>query len=45
VAAALDAEEWPEMLGSIAGDDTILIICEDKNDARQLALRIWEMLE
>jgi transcriptional regulator of arginine metabolism len=45
VAAALDAEEWPEMLGSIAGDDTILIICEDKNDARQLALRIREMLE
>jgi transcriptional regulator of arginine metabolism len=45
VAAAFDAEEWPEMLGSIAGDDTILIICEDKNDARQLALRIREMLE
>jgi transcriptional regulator of arginine metabolism len=45
VAAALDAEEWPEMLGSIAGDDTLLIICEDKNDARQLAGRIREMLE
>jgi transcriptional regulator of arginine metabolism len=45
VAAALDAEEWPEMLGSIAGDDTILIICEEKNDARRLAARIREMLE
>jgi transcriptional regulator of arginine metabolism len=27
VAEALDNEEWPEVLGTIAGDDTILIIC------------------
>ena len=44
VAAALDAEGWEEMLGSIAGDDTILIICEDKHHAERLANRIREML-
>lgn len=44
VAAALDAEAWEEMLGSIAGDDTILIICESKHDAERLARRIREML-
>lgn len=44
VAAALDAEGWEEMLGSIAGDDTILIICENKHDAERLAGRIREML-
>ena len=44
VAAALDAEGWEESLGSIAGDDTILIICESKNDAERLANRIREML-
>jgi transcriptional regulator of arginine metabolism len=44
VAAALDAEAWEEMLGSIAGDDTILIICENKHDAEILARRIREML-
>ena len=44
VAAALDAEGWEEMLGSIAGDDTILIICEDKQHAERLANRIREML-
>jgi transcriptional regulator of arginine metabolism len=44
VAAALDAEGWEEMLGSIAGDDTILIICESKFDAERLAERIREML-
>ena len=44
VAAALDAEGWEESLGSIAGDDTILIICENKYDAERLANRIREML-
>jgi transcriptional regulator of arginine metabolism len=44
VAAALDAEGWEESLGSIAGDDTILIICENKHDAERLANRIREML-
>jgi transcriptional regulator of arginine metabolism len=44
VAAALDAEGWEESLGSIAGDDTILFICENKNDAERLANRIREML-
>ena len=29
VALAIDWEEWPEVLGTIAGDDTILIICRE----------------
>lgn len=44
VAAALDAEEWEEVLGSIAGDDTILIICESTLHAERVADRIREML-
>ena len=44
VAAALDAEGWEEMLGTIPGDDTILIICENSRDAERLADRIREML-
>jgi transcriptional regulator of arginine metabolism len=44
VAAALDAEGWAEMLGTIAGDDTILIICENSRDAERVAGRIREML-
>ncbi|MEP7065019.1 MAG: arginine repressor [Gemmatimonadota bacterium] len=27
IGVALDAEEWPEVMGTIAGDDTVLIIC------------------
>jgi transcriptional regulator of arginine metabolism len=44
VAAALDDEEWPEAIGTIAGDDTILTVCLDKEDAKRLAARIEEML-
>jgi len=44
VAAALDAEGWEEMLGTIAGDDTILIICQSSRDAERVAGRIREML-
>jgi len=44
VAAALDGEGWPEAIGSIAGDDTILIICEDKKAAKRIESRIQEML-
>src|SRR5246127_428806 len=44
VAAALDGESWPEAIGTIAGDDTILIVCPDKEDAKKLAAAIEEML-
>ena len=44
VAAALDETDWPELVGTIAGDDTILIVCPDKEQARLLAGRIEEML-
>jgi transcriptional regulator of arginine metabolism len=44
VAAALDEQEWDEVLGTIAGDDTILIVCPDKEAAKKVAMRIEEML-
>jgi len=44
VAAALDGQELPEVVGTIAGDDTILIICPDQAQARKAAVWIEEML-
>src|ERR1700681_3465769 len=44
VAAALDETDWTEVVGTIAGDDTILIVCPDKDGARKLAGRLEEML-
>jgi transcriptional regulator of arginine metabolism len=44
VAAALDEADWSEVVGTIAGDDAILIVCPDKDEARKLASRLEEML-
>lgn len=44
VAAALDDQEWPEVVGTVGGDDTILIVCPDNKDAARLAAKIEEML-
>jgi len=44
VAAALDAEAWPESVGTIAGDDSILIVSSNKRSAHALAQQIREML-
>lgn len=40
VAASLDYEEWPEVVGTIAGDNTVLIICPDARRAEALRNRI-----
>jgi transcriptional regulator of arginine metabolism len=38
IGVALDAEEWPEVLGTIAGDDTILVVCRS-SAAREKVMR------
>jgi transcriptional regulator of arginine metabolism len=43
VAAALDASHWPEVVGTLAGDDTVLVIAADKKKAGALARRIREL--
>jgi transcriptional regulator of arginine metabolism len=45
VAVALDDEEWPEVVGTIAGDDTILIICKDSNTAESVREKLIGLLE
>jgi transcriptional regulator of arginine metabolism len=44
VAAAIDAEEWPEVLGTIGGDDTILLVAADAKQAAKLVSRLKELL-
>jgi transcriptional regulator of arginine metabolism len=43
VAAALDASHWPEVVGTLAGDDTVLVIAAGKKEAKALTRRIREM--
>ena len=45
VAAALDYELWPEVVGTIAGDDTVLVICPDLRRAAEVQAKLQRMLE
>lgn len=44
VAAAFDEEQWPEVVGTIAGDDAILIVTPDNKAARKLESRVRGLL-
>lgn len=45
VAAALDYEQWSGVIGTIAGDDTVLVICADIRQANAVQTRMLELLE
>lgn len=45
LAAALDYEEWADVVGTVAGDDTVLIICADLHRAGEVESRLRTMLE
>jgi transcriptional regulator of arginine metabolism len=45
VAAALDRSGWPEIVGTLAGDDTVLVICLDQKQAAEIEARLRKMLE
>lgn len=40
VAALIDSIEWPEIMGTISGDDTILIICREAKDSTSVVSQI-----
>jgi transcriptional regulator of arginine metabolism len=40
VAAALDRTRWPEIVGSIAGDDTVFVATGDRSSVRRLRDRL-----
>lgn len=44
VALAIDHEDWPEVVGTLAGDDTILIICPDQRRAGVLSDRLEKII-
>ena len=45
LAAAMDYEGWPEVVGTLAGDDTVLVICPDARRAGEVESRLRKMLE
>lgn len=44
IAATLDYEDWPEIVGTIAGDDTVLVICPNEVAATMVRGRLETLL-
>ncbi|MCM3389290.1 transcriptional regulator AhrC/ArgR [Ureibacillus chungkukjangi] len=44
IAVLIDHLEWPEILGTLSGDDTILIICRREEDREDIKERIIGMI-
>jgi transcriptional regulator of arginine metabolism len=44
LAAALDREDWPEITGTIAGDDTVLVVAPDTRTAGALRAKFLKFL-
>lgn len=44
VASVLDTAEWPEIMGTIAGDDTLLVITRDAQTMDRLRARLAEKM-
>ncbi|HEU0140234.1 MAG: ArgR family transcriptional regulator [Bryobacteraceae bacterium] len=40
LAAALDRQQWPEIVGTVAGDDTVLVVTPDNDAADALRKRL-----
>jgi len=43
IAAALDRARWPEVAGSIAGDDTVFVACPDRPALTRVAARLRDL--
>ncbi|QCR32811.1 transcriptional regulator AhrC/ArgR [Lysinibacillus sp. SGAir0095] len=44
IAVLIDHLEWPEILGTLSGDDTILIICRREEDREDIKERIMGLI-
>jgi transcriptional regulator of arginine metabolism len=45
LASALDHADWPEVAGTIAGDDTVLVVAPDNKTAQSLRTRFLAFLQ
>ena len=45
LAVALDKEDWPEVVGTLAGDDTILVVAPDSVTAQRLRGKLLGFIE
>lgn len=45
IASALDGESWPDVLGTVGGDDTILVVCRSASARERIERRLRKLAE
>jgi transcriptional regulator of arginine metabolism len=45
IAEAVDSEGWAEVIGTLAGENTILIVCRSVEARMELTARLLELAE
>jgi transcriptional regulator of arginine metabolism len=45
LAVALDKQAWPEVVGTLAGDDTILVVTPDSSTASKLRQKLIGLVQ
>lgn len=45
LASALDRADWPDVAGTIAGDDTVLVVAPDAKTARALRVKLLSLVK
>ena len=45
LAVALDKQAWPEVVGTLAGDDTILVVTPDASTAAKLRQKLIGLVQ
>ena len=43
VSEAIDKMDWPEVVGTLAGENTVLVVARSKEEAPKLAKRLEEL--
>jgi len=43
IAVVLDAAQWPEVLGTVAGDDTVFVLLRNSRSGKKALGRIREL--
>jgi transcriptional regulator of arginine metabolism len=44
-AEAVDSLDWPEIAGTIAGDNTIFVVCTEEADVKEVVLKFANMMK
>jgi transcriptional regulator of arginine metabolism len=44
IAVALDQEDWPEVTGTLAGDDTVFVVCWDELRAKAVREKLMSYI-